>query len=220
MHAFYRLCVAAALAALGIAAPVAAQAPVVVAEPIDCLPENDNGVFHSTVRPEVGGAEVRTYFRWDERGAYYYVVMEAAGGGRYWATPPKPTDANDRVEYYTAVVAPDGRVLSRSELVHAPVTDDCDVMLSRREAGMADNLVVGETAPEQIGETVLGFLCDGIVSRIGPDDVLRIDEICRRCIIAWGLKRNLVGAAGLVGTGILVDDTPPREASPSRPPGS
>jgi hypothetical protein len=170
-------------------------------------------VIHAAVRPEVGGAEVRLYFRWDDHGPFYFVAMEAEGAGRYWATPPKPDDENRQVEYYVAIVDPAGTVLGQSEPMITPVTDDCDLVLSRKERGMAENLVVGETVEEQAGETVYGFLCDGVISRIGPDGVLRADSICRRCIVAWWDRPDaLVPAAILLGGGGVVI-----EASPSRP---
>lgn len=184
-------------------------------EEIDCLPNNDNGVIHAAVRPEVGGAEVRLYFRWDDHddGPFYFVAMEAEGAGRYWATPPKPDDRNHQVEYYVAEVDPSGAMLRQSEPMVTPVTGDCDAVLSRKERGMAENLVVGETADEQAGDQVHGFLCDGVISRIGPDGVLRADSICRRCIVAWWDRPDaLVPAAVLLGGGgVLI------EASPSRP---
>ena len=208
------LCLGAAL----LAVPVEAQqpqAPTVEVVTAECVPNNDNGLIEGSVEPEVGGAETRLYFRWDEHGDFYYVVMEAAGGGEYWATPPKPTDENERIEYYLAVVGPDETVVGRSETVKTPVTEDCPVVLSEVERGYAENLVVGETVEEQVGDDVLGFLCDGIISRIGADGVLRADGICRRCIVAWWDKpRTVVPAAVLLGGGTIIGS---REASPSRP---
>lgn len=192
---------------------LSAQAPTITVEEVECIPNNDNGVVRGTVEPEVGGAQVRLYFRWDDHGPFYYVVMEAAGGGSYWVTPPKPIDENHQVEYYMAVVDPEGSVIGQNEPTVTPVSNDCDAELSPKERGMAENLVVGETEDEQVGEQVYGFLCDGIISRIGPDGILRADSICRRCIVAWWDKPEaLVPAAVLLGgTTTLV------EASPSRP---
>lgn len=209
-------------AALTVAAPGFAQAPdrapgpdpFVMIQDVECIPNNDNGVVRATVEPEVGGADARLYFRWDDHGPFYYVLMEAAGDGLYWATPPKPIDENHQVEVYVALVDPDGELLgSPSEPMIIPVTEDCDVELTPHERGMAQNLVVGETDEEQVGEDVWGFLCDGIISRIGPDGVLRADGICRRCIVAWWDKPDgLLPAAVLLGGGTVIV-----EASPSRP---
>lgn len=211
---------ALALAAL-VSAPALAQAPAQSGAPaitiheVECIPNNDNGVVQATVRPEIGGADVRLYFRWDDHGPFYYVLMEAAGDGLYWATPPKPIDENHQVELYVAQVSPAGEeVGAPSEPMLVPVTQDCDVELTTHERGMAQNLVVGETDPEQIDRDVWGFLCDGIISRIDPEGVLRADGICRRCIVAWWDKpEGLVPAAVLLGGGTLIEI----EASPSRP---
>lgn len=193
--------------------PARAQAPSFEVEPVDCIPNNDNGVIRATVQPEIGGTEVRLYFRWDDHGPYYYVVMEAEGAGRYWATTAKPVDENHQVEHYVAVVDPLGETLGQSEPVVTPVTNDCDLALSPKERGMAENLVVGETEEEQRADMVYGFLCDGIISRIGPDGVLRADSICRRCIVAWWDRPD-----GLVPAAILLGGTTTLiEASPSRP---
>lgn len=192
-----------------------AQAPSFVIEEAECIPNNDNGVIRATVQPEVGGAETRLYFRWDdeEDGPFYFVAMVAEGAGRYWATPPKPIDENHQVEYYVALVDAAGTVIGQSDPVVTPVREDCDVELTEQERGMAENLVVGETVDDQKGEMVYGFLCDGIISRMGPDEVLRADSICRRCIVAWWDKPEaLVPAAVLLGGGTVIT-----EASPSRP---
>ncbi len=214
----------AALLALAVVAatPALAQAPAgapgagpaITILDVECVPNNDNGVVRATLEPEVGGAEARLYFRWDEHGPFYYVLMEAAGDGLYWATPAKPIDENHQVEVYVALVDPAGNVVgSPSEPMLIPVTSDCDVELTPHERGMAENLVVGETDEEQVGEDVWGFLCDGIISRIGPDGVLRADGICRRCIVAWWDRpESLLPAAVLLGGGTVIV-----EASPSRP---
>ena len=217
--------VPAALAVLALAATAALPAQAQPATPggpqaiaieeVECIPNNDNGVVRATVRPEIAGADVRLYFRWEEHGPFYYVLMEAAGDGVYWATPPKPTDENEQVEAYVAQVNPAGQEVGPpSEIVRIPVTEDCDVRLTTHERGMAENLVVGETDAEQIDRDVWGFLCDGIISRIDPEGVLRADGICRRCIVAWWDKpEGLVPAAVLLGGGTTIAI----EASPSRP---
>lgn len=203
-------CLAATVAAPALAQPAAGG---IVVEDVECVPNNDNGLVSATVPSAPSGAEVRLYFRWDEHGPFYYVAMEAAAAERWWATPPKPTDANHQIEYYVATVGPDGETLAESGRLMTPVTADCDVELTRMERGMAENLVVGETAEEQMGDDVVGFLCDGIISRIGPDGVRRADSICRRCIVAWWDRREaLLPVAGFLGGVTTVI-----EASPSRP---
>lgn len=201
--------------AILVASTAAAQAPSIQLEKAPCLPETENGLIRAKLTNETGGATPHLYFRWDEHGAYYYVAMEAAGGGNYWAVPPKPIEENELVEYYVDVVDGMGKSVARSMTQTSPVTEDCRVVLDARQAGMAENLVVGETAPPQIGERVMGFLCDGIISRIGPDGVIRADQICRRCIVAWWENRSVIApSAGLVTTGILIDKPDP---SPARP---
>lgn len=202
-------------ASLLLAGPSFAQGPSIEIHEIDCVPNNDNGVVRATVEPEPSGADVRLYFRWDDHGPFYYVLMEAAGDGLYWGTPAKPIDQNHQVEIYVAVVDPAGEVVGEpSEPMLIPVTSDCDVALTPHERGMAENLVVGETAEEQLGKEVLGFLCDGIISRIDPAGVLRADGICRRCIVAWWDKPDgMVPLAVLLGGGTAVVV----EASPARP---
>ena len=203
---------------LAIAAPARAQAqgPVqVTVEEAPCVPNNDNGLIRATVQNPPGGAETRLYFRWDDHGDFYYVVMEALPDGTWWATPPKPTDQNKQIEYYVAVVNPDETVAGRSDSIETPVTADCPVVLDELQRGYAENLVVGETTEDQVGEEVMGFLCDGIISRIGSNGVIRADSICRRCIVAWWDKPEaLVPAAILLGGGTTISDI---EASPSRP---
>lgn len=198
-----------------VASTASAQGPSIKVEQAPCLPKTENGLVRARIANEVGGTEPRLYFRWDEHGAYYFVAMEAAGAGNYWAVPPKPIEENQSVEYYVDVVDGMGKSVARSTTVTSPVKDDCAVTLDARQAGVAENLVVGETAPPQIGERVMGFLCDGIISRIGPDGVIRADQICRRCIVAWWENREVIApSAGLVTTGILIDK---RDPSPARP---
>lgn len=193
-----------------------AQGPVrVTAEEAPCVPNNDNGLIRATVQAPPGGTQTRLYFRWDGHGDFYYVVMEALPDGTWWATPPKPTDENKQIEYFVAVVAPDETVAGRSETILTPVTSDCPVVLDDLQRGYAENLIVGETTEDQMGDEVMGFLCDGIISRIGSNGVLRADSICRRCIVAWWDKPEaIVPAAVLLGGGVTISDI---EASPSRP---
>ena len=109
--------------------------------------------------------------------------MNTEGGGRYWAVPPQPDEQNEAVEYYAAMIDPEERVLAASERVMAPVTEECDFGLTEEQLGEAENLTVGETSLDQAGEEVVGFLCQGIVSRVDARGVLRGDERCRACVI-------------------------------------
>ena len=203
------------------AAPLGAQVPKIAAEQIECLPRGDNGVVHATISPEIGGTTTRLYFRWDEDEDFYYTLMNCVGNGRYWGIPAKPDEENEAVEYYVAVVDPNEQVLAKSESLMAPVyePEDCEVELTEAQRGMAENLTVGETTFEQVGEDVDGFLCDGVVSRINPLGILRPDELCRACVIAWWEKKGIMvpAAAGAVGTGLVINRRDPPEASPVTP---
>jgi hypothetical protein len=133
--------------------------------------------------------------------------------------PAKPDERNDAVEYYVAAVDPSEQVLARSESLMAPVDDDCVVELTEQQRGVAENLTVGETTFDQAGEMVEGFLCDGVVSRINPLGILRGDEKCRACVIAWWAKPSILvpAAAAGAGTGVIISHEEPREASPATP---
>lgn len=197
-----------------------AQAPAITAEQAQCFPEEGNGVVNAKVSPEVGGATVRLYFRWDEHGDMYWVDMVAAGGGQYWGIPARPEHRNERIEYYVSVVDPYGQTLARSESQFSPVQDDCQIQLSPQQVGYANNLVIGETVEAQEDNRVLGFLCDGVVTRVNFEGIMRPDEICRSCVIPPWAKQEFMGAAAAVGaaTAIIVEE-PGGEPSQSRPPG-
>lgn len=208
------------LVAAAFAPYAAAQQPPTINVPdVPCMPSEANGVIYATVNPEVGGAMPRLFFRWDDHGAMYWLDMVADGGGRYWAVPPKPEPQNSRLEYYVASTNSAGRTLARSESMFSPVDDDCSVELTPRQVGVANNLVIGETIGAQEGNRVLGFLCDGIVSRVNPQGILRPDEVCRGCVIPWWAKEEyLVPAAAVPAAGLLVCCSGGgEEASVSRP---
>jgi hypothetical protein len=204
------------IAGLALASVASAQAPLVTVQKAPCVPVADNVVLNATVKPEVGGTSVRLFFRWNEHGAMYYVDMIALGGGAYWGLPAKPEPRNENLEYYVAVVDPTGKVLGKSETQLSPVADDCPVNLTDKQIGVANNLIIGETAAAQEGKRVLGFLCDGVVTRINHVGVMRPDEVCRGCVIPWWTKEEFVGSALLVPTTSIIIDQPP-PVSPSRP---
>ena len=209
-------CLAAVSAAL-LAAGAAGQTPSVTVDPTKCVPIEDNGLITGRVQPEVGGATPRLYFRWHEHGTFYWVPMNAAGSGRYWAVLPKPEKTTEHVERYVSVVDGTGRELARSGSGSIPVQRDCKVELDAKQQGQAENLIVGETALPQKGRDVLGFLCDGIVSRVDANGILRVDNICRTCIVAWWRRTPILAVPALIGTGIIITDSPDPEPSPSRP---
>lgn len=138
-----------------------------------------------------------------------------AGHDREWLEDWLEEQELEASEYYVGIFGPDGRpvAVSDTRLVEVQDRDECEVTLTREERGWAENMTVGETVAEQIGAPVYHWLCDGIVTRIGWNDVYRPDDICRRCIIVWWDKPEaILPAAVLLGGGVVIT-----EASPSRP---
>src|ERR1700704_1075004 len=72
-------------------------------EQVSCFRFADNQVAHATTASEPGGASARLDFQGSDHPDYYWVKLEHAGPGRYWATPPKPEQRNKEVEYYGAL---------------------------------------------------------------------------------------------------------------------
>jgi hypothetical protein len=117
-------------------------------------------------------------------------------------------------EYFVAVVDGSGKLLGRSEMRSVDVRKDCRVNLTPQQEGFAKNLVIGETAAWQKDEEVFHWECTGITTRRDPLNVLRADERCRACLIAWWpVATTGGGAVALIG--IINDD--PVEISRSRP---
>lgn len=194
---------------------VVAQPPSITVQQAPCVPTERNGVITASVKPETG-ATTRLYFRWDEHGAPYYVDMFPDGNGAYWGIPAKPEPRNETIEYYVSVLDGFGKEIAKSETVVSPVRDDCRVELTPKQIGVSNNLVIGETVPPQQGRRVLGFLCDGIVTRINSEGIMRPDEICRGCVIPWWTKEEFLGAGAVAGVTTIILQPPP-EPSPSRP---
>lgn len=92
---------------------------------------------------------------------------------------------NEPAEYFAAVYDGQGQRIAQSPMRVAEVRSDCRVDLTEEQAGLAANLTVGETEEWQRGEEIFHWKCDGIVSRIDPNNVLRGDSVCRTCVIAW-----------------------------------
>ena len=128
---------------------------------------------------------------------------------------------NEPTEYFTSVHDHTGSRLAKSKTRVAEVRENCRVELYDRQIGEAANLTVGETAYWQKGEELFHWLCDGIVSRIDPLRILRGDDACRACVIAWWKRPGvLIPTAGVIGVGttvVLVDEDDPPPVSPSEP---
>lgn len=193
-----------------------AQTPSITVDKLDCVPTERNGLINANVRQEVGGTTTRVYFRWDQHGAFYYVDMFGEGAGRYWGIPAKPEDRNEQIEAYVAVVDGAGRTIGRSETVFAPVREDCRVEMTPRQIGVSNNLVVGETVAAQQGRKVLGFLCDGVVTRVNFEGIMRPDEICRGCVVPFFTKETFLAPIA-IGVVVPILPPPPEESSTSRP---
>jgi hypothetical protein len=203
--------------ALGLAAGAAAQS--IKVDPASCFKVGDNQVVFASTVAEPPGATERLYFQWTDHPSYYWVDMEREGPGRYWAIPPKPESRNKEIEYYGVMRDAAGHEIARTPSIRTKVTSDCKVTLTPQQFGYAQNLVIGETDANQKKNRVLGFLCDGIVTRVNPQNIKRADEVCRTCVVAWWLGRELLiplaGAGALGGIATIIVDKP--EPSPSRP---
>jgi hypothetical protein len=190
--------------------------PSVNVEQAACFKAGDNQVVHGTAAGEAPGGTARLYFRWEDHGGFYWVAMEHDGPGRYWAVPPKPEKRNQDVVYYAALLDAAGREVARSQMRKSEVKPDCRVELTARQRGVAQNLTVGETSASQGHGEVMGFLCDGVVTRVSADDIRRADDFCRTCVIAWWKRADvLVPALAAGGVTTVIVDRP--EPSPSRP---
>jgi hypothetical protein len=205
-----RILIAAGAALL---AATAIHAQTIDVEQLQCIPTGDNALVKATASNEPAGESPRLYFQWRGHGETYWVELEPAGGGRYWGVLPRPERRNEEVEYYAALVDAAGAVGPKSAVRTAKVNGNCPVRLGEREEGVAGNLTVGETVAQQQGKGkgVLGFLCDGIVTRVNHLGIRRSDEVCRACVIAWW---QLPAMAAVPTVGILIIDDP---VSPSRP---
>jgi hypothetical protein len=288
----YARAVAGAVIFLG--AALAARAQTITLGQLACLPLEGNGALNATVSPETPGTTTRLYFRRmnDTVEDFYFVEMEPAGSGGYWATFPVPTDdkaskrelknyqyegktiaknnhpwaewwrakegssgrnpngdldnariqeraslgktqqrawmagmddaalqswldrqTTEPAEYYVAVVDAAGKPVATSPIQSVEIKQDCRVSLTPQQQGYAKNLTVGESAAWQAEEEVFHWECDGVVSRRNNSNVLRADDRCRGCIVAWWPAAAAAGAVALIG--IVEDD--PIDISPSRP---
>lgn len=140
------------------------------------------------------------------------------GHDRDWLESWLASLENEATEYYVAVYDSRGKALSRSKLRVTEVSEECPFALSAAQDGYSENMTVGETVVAQEGHRVYHWLCDGIVTRIDVDGILRADEICRACVIAaWpgAAVLPLIAGTAIVAGGIIENEPP--EASPSRP---
>jgi hypothetical protein len=205
------------LLAIGLSGVAAAQS--IKVEPARCFKFGDNQAVYASTAAEPPGASERLYFQWTDHPAYYWVDMTRDSPGRYWGIPPKPESRNTEIEYYAVLLDAASHEISRSAMIRTKVTSDCQIKLTPQQMGDAQNLVIGETDDKQKKNRILGFLCDGIVTRVNIQNIKRPDEVCRTCVVAWwqdrGLLLTLAGAGAAGGVTTIVIDKP--EPSPSRP---
>ena len=177
-------------------------------------------IVRATVAPRahrrLPGLSPRLYFRWRDHEDFYWVSLEAEPGGRFWAVPPKPERRNEQIEVLRRPGrsrGQGGRPLRDPDRPGHPGLQGCSS--APRQRGVAQNLTVGETSPQQQGKKVLGFLCDGVVTRVNSAGVRRSDEVCRACVIAWWQRKAVLipAIAGVSGR----HHRPGPEPSPSRP---
>jgi hypothetical protein len=116
-------------------------------------------------------------------------------------------------EYFVATVDGAGRVVASSGVRAVEVSDSCRTSLTPQQQGYGKNLVVGETSTWQASEEVFHWECDGVVTRKNSNNVLRADDRCRACVVAWWPAAVPAGVIAIVG--ITEDD--PIDVSPSRP---
>jgi hypothetical protein len=138
---------------------------------------------------------------------------------REWLEDWLEDQKHEAAEYYISVYDAAGSELSRTEtkLVQVLDTDECEeTIVDAQQYGWAQNLTVGETTEVQQGRQVFHWLCDGIVTRINWQDIMRPDEYCRACVVAFAPAIIGPAAAGLVSAAII-EHKPAAEASPEIP---
>lgn len=203
---------------LVLALPASAEPPIDATFP-SCMPSKGNSVVKVSLKPDTGWAFVRVYFRAANQQGEYYMEMRAVGDGSFFAVLPKPESGVSTVEMYVLARDAAGTPV-KTEPTLVNVTGSCKVTLTPEEQSYAQNLVVGNTVADQEGKTVLGFLCDGIVSRIDLRGALRPDEECRKVMIAAAAGGNILIpalAVGAAGAGAVIIDKDDKEInSPSR----
>ncbi|MFQ5525875.1 MAG: hypothetical protein ACE5GX_06390 [Thermoanaerobaculia bacterium] len=139
------------------------------------------------------------------------------GHDRDWLEDWLEEQTHEAAEYYLAVTDVQGHELSRTKTLLTRVLDrgECSGALDAFETGQSRNLTVGETTEIQAGREVFHWLCDGIVSRVDADGVLRGDEVCRACVVAGWLP--IATAAGAIVAGTTIETREPRRASDIQP---
>ena len=139
--------------------------------------------------------------------------LEIEGRDRDWLAAFFDDQRHEAAEYFVSVVDENGTEISRGQtrLTEVRDRDDCVVGLTRHEFGLSQSLVVAETLASQKDREVFHWLCDGIVSRVDADNVLRPDALCRACVVAAFPAAAIAG--GIVAA-TAVEKREPRSVSP------
>jgi hypothetical protein len=139
------------------------------------------------------------------------------GHDREWLEEWLEDQDHEAAEYFVSIVDSSGEETARTKTMLVPVLDydDCRVGLDPYEAGQADNLTIGETTELQKGHEVYHWLCDGIVTRIDFEDIMRSDDICRACVVAAWLPVVPASAALIAAT--TIEKREPRRVSDPLP---
>ena len=110
--------------------------------------------------------------------------MQYRGRNRAWLEDWLEQQGDEAAEVFAALVDTDGRMLERSEVQLVPVVhpDQCSVTMDPVQVGEASNLTVGETDPVQTGRELFHWQCDGVVTRMSSEEILKADTACRGCV--------------------------------------
>jgi hypothetical protein len=166
-----------ALAVAGGAAALAQTTAIMVSD-VPCLPVEGNSPVYASASPPSADTTLRLYFRRQDFGDPYYVVMHPLGGGNFWSVLPKPERQSEVVEFHVTALDKEGQVLNSTATERAVVTGDCEAKLSQPEEAESETLTIGETSVGQKGRPVIWFLCDGITHRIDIAGTTRPDPFC------------------------------------------
>jgi len=188
------------------ALPAAAQAPLITGAEKQCVLRVPYPLFDALVEP-AGNVEVaRIYFRAQQHPDYYWVKMEPGATG-FEAIIPAPSAETEAIVYYVEAVSK-GFDSGRTDEFTVRVIDDegdCDGEVVALYTGPEPTIVVvGSTAgaaaipPGFAGAGIAGGIAGGVAGGIPP--------------WVWG-----VGAAGVIGAGILILDDGNPSSDPSSP---
>jgi hypothetical protein len=165
---------------------------VEAATTIPCLVPGANSAVTVTAP---GATAARLYFRKSGTPNFYYLELRSAPTG-FWGVLPKP-DQGTSVEYAAETTTAGGTPAREEAAVLAPAAG-CGPVLDAEQSKLANNLVVGQTAPSD--NVPPGFECQGIVSVITPDNKLESNSCTNP------LPYYVVGGAALVAGGVIIYD--------------